>query len=59
MLSGVEQFKMTLSEFKDAHAAEIKENETMDWYEPKMETFEKFLLEVDLWKTGIRFSDAC
>jgi len=26
--------------------AEMKENETMDWYEPKIETFRNFILEV-------------
>lgn len=58
VLRGVEQLKVTLDEFKDAHAAvqmllpsEIKENETLDWYEPKMETFENFLKEVDSWNT--------
>ena len=59
VLRGVEQLKVTLDEFKDAHAAvqmllpsERKGNETLDWYEPKMETFENFLKEVDLWKTS-------
>lgn len=40
-LDGVEQFKIALNEFKEAHTAvqmlmpiEIKENETMEWYEP-------------------------
>lgn len=59
VLSSVEQFKMALNEFNDAHAAvqmllpvEIKENETIDWYEPKMEIFKKSLSEIDLWKTS-------
>ncbi len=52
-------WKMTLNEFKEVHAAvqkllpvEIRENETIDWYEPKMEVFRKFLQEVDSWKTS-------
>ncbi len=52
-------WKMTLNEFKEVHAAvqkllpvEIRENETIDWYEPKMEVFKKFLQEVDSWKTS-------
>lgn len=31
---------------------EIKENERVDWYDPKMETFEKFLQEVESRKTS-------
>lgn len=45
VLSGAEQFKMTLNIFKNTHAPdEIKENDARDWDEPKMETFKKFLL---------------
>lgn len=57
VVNGVEQLKGMLNEFKDAHAAvqmllpdEIKENERVDWHDPKMETFEKFLQEVESWK---------
>ena len=53
VLNAVEQFKVTFNDFKDAHVAvqrflspEIKENESKDWYEPKMEIFEEFLVEV-------------
>lgn len=53
---GFENFKVALNEFKACHEAvqkllipEIQENETIDWYEPKMEIFNGFMEEVELW----------
>lgn len=50
-------FQKTLDEFKETHVSvqtflseEIKENERINWYEPKMSTFENFLQDVEKWK---------
>lgn len=48
---------MSLGEFKTAQRLvqeqlydDIRENERIDWFEPKMATFEKFMSEYEMWK---------
>lgn len=50
-------FQKSLDEFKETHVSvqtflseEIKENGRINWYEPKMSTFENFLQDVEKWK---------
>lgn len=52
-----ETFFMSLGEFKTAHrlvqeqlSDDIRENERIDWFEPKMATFENFMSEYEMWK---------
>lgn len=52
VLSGMEKMKITVIEFNDSAVqmllpVEIKHKETIDWYEPKINTFEK-IFTVDL-----------
>lgn len=53
---GLDEFKRALNDFKKAHEyvqnllqEDVKEMERVDWYEPKMVTFNDFLHEVDVW----------
>lgn len=54
---GVKTFFVVLNEFKTAHKLvqeqlpdDIRENERIDWFEPKMATFENFMSELERWK---------
>lgn len=53
----VEAFYAALGEFKTVHKLvqeqlpdDIRENERIDWFEPKMATFENFMSEYEMWK---------
>lgn len=55
--TGIEQLHVALDEFKDVHQSvqvlheeEEKKSDNDDWYQPKMQTFETFLNEVERWK---------
>ena len=53
---GVAEFQKILDEFKMCHESvqkmlpdDVRENETLDWYEPKMANYTTFLTEVEKW----------
>ena len=53
---GVSEFQRILDEFKMCHesvqkllADDVRENEILDWYEPKMANYTTFLIEVEKW----------
>jgi len=57
--TGIEQLHVALDEFKDVHQSvqvlheeEEKKSDNDDWYQPKMQTFETFLNEVEMWKSA-------
>lgn len=59
MNESVTLFQRSLNDFKEVHelvqmvlSEKVKEKERIDWYEPKMSTFENFLKDVGKWKTS-------
>ncbi|GAA6081464.1 uncharacterized protein LOC117538615 [Tachysurus ichikawai] len=59
MKSTVEAFYSAIEEFKETHRLvqenlpdDIREKERIDWFDPKMATFENFMKELEMWKHG-------
>lgn len=53
--TGLEQINVALSDVKDTHQSvqvildeEERKSDNVDWYQPKMQTFETFLNEVEM-----------
>ena len=58
MKAQLEEFHKILKTFKTSHKSvqmllsdDVKENENVDWYEPKIAKFDDFICQTEIWLT--------